>query len=369
MALVLSGSIDISGSMTATTILISSPGAAGMVSSSAQITELAPLMQSTSSINNLTGSLITTSSNNVIAIDGLNTYTASIKGATIVSSSQQIQNYFTFAQTSSANTFYGVQTFNSSISTAGVVSTSDIRSNSGASDGQVLLSKMGGSYYGGGVYYAGDNGSSQSGFRTGMYYFGSTSNYVIERSTNTQSYGNSPAVLTYTPALSIGLGTGDVVISTGNLSFANGKGIDFSATANSGSTTTSELLNDYEEGTWTATATYSGTNTPTHAYQTGHYTKIGRVVQIQALISWNENGSTGNLTITGLPFTANSTVARTVTSMMNFGFSGLTTNLVGEVENSTTFIKIRKADNAGTIVTATDTDNDQDLYISCAYMV
>ena len=101
----------------------------------------------------------------------------------------------------------------------------------------------------------------------------------------------------------------------------------------------------------------------------GHYTKIGRVVQIQALISWNENGSTGDLTITGLPFTANSTVARAVTSMMNFGFSGLTTNLVGEVENSTTFIKIRKADNAGTIITATDTDNDQDLYISCAYMV
>lgn len=85
MALVLSGSIDISGSMTATTILISSPGAAGMVSSSAQIGELVPLMQSTSSINNLTGSLITTSSNNVIAIDGLNTYTASIKGAIEVS--------------------------------------------------------------------------------------------------------------------------------------------------------------------------------------------------------------------------------------------------------------------------------------------
>ena len=50
MALVLSGSIDISGSMTATTILVSSPGAAGMVSSSAQITELAPLMAYTSSL-------------------------------------------------------------------------------------------------------------------------------------------------------------------------------------------------------------------------------------------------------------------------------------------------------------------------------
>ena len=87
MALVLSGSIDISGSMTATTILISSPGAAGMVSSSAQITELAPLMA----------------------------YTASIKGAAIVSSSQQVQNYFTFAKTGSANTFYGTQTISGDI--------------------------------------------------------------------------------------------------------------------------------------------------------------------------------------------------------------------------------------------------------------
>ena len=82
MALVLSGSIDISGSMTATTILISSPGAAGMVSSSAQIKELAPLMA----------------------------YTASLKGAAIVSSSQQVQNYYKFAETASANTFYGNQT-------------------------------------------------------------------------------------------------------------------------------------------------------------------------------------------------------------------------------------------------------------------
>jgi hypothetical protein len=81
MPLILSGSVDISGSMTATTILVSSPGGGGMVSSSAQITELAPLMA----------------------------YTASLKGAAIVSSSQQIQNYFTFARTGSANTFYGNQ--------------------------------------------------------------------------------------------------------------------------------------------------------------------------------------------------------------------------------------------------------------------
>ena len=93
MALELSGSINISGSMTATTIVVSSPGVAGMVSSSAQITELAPLMA----------------------------YTASLKAAAIVSSSQQVQNYFTFAKTGSVNTFYGNQTFSSSLLVSGTI--------------------------------------------------------------------------------------------------------------------------------------------------------------------------------------------------------------------------------------------------------
>ena len=341
MALVLSGSIDISGSMTATTILVSSPGAAGMVSSSAQITELAPLMA----------------------------YTASIKGAAIVSSSQQVQNYFTFAKTGSANTFYGTQTISGDV-TASVLnltkSPDGIFAELGGNTPKLNLYKfssgnvmnIGHNYYYDGVAY-GKNDISKQGWEFRSHI--TNGQYTISHSPD--------AVTTLNQLIKVDATTGDLTITNGNLVLANGKGIDFSATANSGSTTTSEILNDYEEGTWTATATYSGTNTPTHAYQTGHYTKIGRVVQIQALISWNENGSTGNLTITGLPFTANSTVGRAVTSMMNFGFSGLTTNLVGEVENSTTFIKIRKADNAGTIVTATDTDNDQDLYISCTYMV
>jgi hypothetical protein len=95
MPLVLSGSVDISGSMTATTILVSSPGAGGMVSSSAQITELAPLMA----------------------------YTASLKGAAIVSSSQQIQNYFTFARTGSVNTFFGNQGISGSLNVTSATGT------------------------------------------------------------------------------------------------------------------------------------------------------------------------------------------------------------------------------------------------------
>jgi hypothetical protein len=257
-------------------------------------------------------------------------YTASLKGAAIVSSSQQITNYYKFAETASANTFYGNQTFSSSLLAVN-------------GDG-ISINRIGGQPY---IFWKG-NGSDLGSI------YGKTGGGLL-------LYNVSTAVIT--------VNSDNTTTFADNIIMANGKGIDFSATSNGSGTTSSELLNDYEEGTWTPTATYSGTNTPTHAYQTGHYTKIGRVVQIQALISWNENGSTGDLTITGLPFTSNNTVGRAVTSMMNFGFSGLTTNLVGEVESNSTLIKIRKADNAGTIVTATDTDNDQDLYISCTYMV
>ena len=98
MALVLSGSIDISGSMTATTIVVSAPGVAGMVSSSAQIRELVPLMQTTASLNSSTSSLIAIT-------NGLMAVTASMKAASIVSSSQQIQNYNTFALASSLSSY------------------------------------------------------------------------------------------------------------------------------------------------------------------------------------------------------------------------------------------------------------------------
>ena len=83
MPLILSGSVDISGSMTATTIVVSTPGAAGMVSSSAQIRELVPLMQATASLNSSTSSLIAIT-------NGLMAVTASMKAASIVSSSSQL---------------------------------------------------------------------------------------------------------------------------------------------------------------------------------------------------------------------------------------------------------------------------------------
>jgi hypothetical protein len=83
--------------------------------------------------------------------------------------------------------------------------------------------------------------------------------------------------------------------STG-LRLVSGKGINFNATSNT-SGVTSELLDDYEEGTWTPQM--GGSNaSKNHA----NYVKIGRFVHLDFDIT-NNSGS-AHTSITNLPFTA-----------------------------------------------------------------
>jgi hypothetical protein len=71
----------------------------------------------------------------------------------------------------------------------------------------------------------------------------------------------------------------DVAVSAGNLVIGtSGKGIDFSATTEGSGTMTSELLNDYEEGTWTIAVTGFSADP---AGMVGRYTKVGRAVTVQ----------------------------------------------------------------------------------------
>ena len=85
----------------------------------------------------------------------------------------------------------------------------------------------------------------------------------------------------------------------GNLVFPSGKGIDFSATSNgSGTSSVSELLDDYEEGTWTP-AISSGTAT----FSEARYTKIGRLVRFSYQVQGMDDITSNNhILVTGLPF-------------------------------------------------------------------
>jgi hypothetical protein len=109
--------------------------------------------------------------------------------------------------------------------------------------------------------------------------------------------GTGDNVLATAPTL-----VGNVTLSTGNLVVASGQGIDFSATPGTG---TSELLADYEEGTFTPTWTPATGSGATVNNASGWYTKVGNRVTVDVYIGTNGHGtSAGDITIGGLPFTS-----------------------------------------------------------------
>ena len=114
-------------------------------------------------------------------------------------------------------------------------------------------------------------------------------------------FGRNPKFNNVTVENNLTVTNGNFIVGT------SGKGIDFSATANSSGTMTSELLSDYEEGTWTPTYVTTGTNFAalTMDVVSATYTKIGRQVTVRGFIMTDNvdvTGATGSVFISGLPF-------------------------------------------------------------------
>lgn len=109
---------------------------------------------------------------------------------------------------------------------------------------------------------------------------------------------------------------GNQTILDGNLVIGTaGKGIDFSADP-SAAGMTSELLDDYEEGTWTPV--FNGV-TVTYITQTGTYTKVGNLVYADCIlnIASIDNTDTSPISIGGLPF-ASALGQRGLANVANF---------------------------------------------------
>ena len=143
-----------------------------------------------------------------------------------------------------------------------------------------------------------------------------------------------------TPAFAM-LSSGDLSMVLGNVVMGtSGKGIDFSATAGTG---TSELLNDYEEGTWTPVVTSTTGTLTSVTGQAGAYTKIGRIVTVTGFFQITTNGTgSGSLSVAGLPFT-NGALSNTGAGRVD----GTTGNMTQVKINATTAIAlISKYDNA-----------------------
>ena len=172
--------------------------------------------------------------------------------------------------------------------------------------------------------YIRNDGYAGSGTQRGIRWYGIGNNpYLlgeIVSDTNGLDYGRGDIVfrLKTTTAAGVNASTSERfrvgfnghIKPAGNLILNSGQGIDFSATAGTG---TSELLNDYEEGTWTPQ--YTNTTPPTTPYTmdivSANYVKIGSTVIVTANIrtdSVDTTGALGALRISGLPFTCGSSL-------------------------------------------------------------
>jgi hypothetical protein len=140
-----------------------------------------------------------------------------------------------------------------------------------------------------------------------------------------------------------------------------------------GDTATANILDDYEEGTWSPAITGSSSNpTLTYASQVGTYTKIGNLVNFSLLlVTATYSGGSGDLRIS-LPFTngaANNHVFTAYASSLSWTASK--TALVGIANPSEAFLLLRGLENnaaVGTVQTG-DYVNGDVILISGAFTV
>ena len=159
------------------------------------------------------------------------------------------------------------------------------------------------------------------------------------------TYNHSTNLLSFYSSGTISL-TGAATFSDNIIIGTSGKGIDFSATAGTG---TSELLDDYEEGTFSLA---SDSAEVVIAANTGYYTKIGRVVTCTGAVTVSSIGTpVGNVGFDGLPFaTANVTDIGAGISLYTYGWkTSMTTYVMASLSGNSSSWFVQKSNGAGTV--------------------
>ena len=161
--------------------------------------------------------------------------------------------------------------------------------------------------------------------------------------------------------------SGDVVLDSG-------QGVDFSATSDA-TGMTSELLDDYEEGVYTATVvcSTSGGYTVSSANDQIAYTKVGRLVHINGQLNVDgESSPSGSLRI-NLPFVASSLSegagnGKFSVQLQNHGDAGIE-NVFGLLVDGVAYFQLQNITDAG-ITEAIDesrVDTNFHFYFSFSY--
>jgi len=146
------------------------------------------------------------------------------------------------------------------------------------------------------------------------------------------------------------------------------------------SATASNLLDDYEEGTWTGgfTGTTGAPSGVSYDNRIGKYTKIGNFVSASiylSLLSWS-SGPSGDLRINGLPFVSSSgTYDYQVASIgFNYGFSSNNAPQGGYLgPNSSSIIPLKRDSNEpngnlGTVINAATLSGNEQVILTINYL-
>ena len=167
--------------------------------------------------------------------------------------------------------------------------------------------------------------------------------------------------------------SGDVKVNQGNLVIGtSGKGIDFSANTGAAGVT-SQLLDDYEEGTFTP-AFYGSGLSVTYDRQKGKYVKIGNIVFFVIELGTDavSGGSSSTaLEISGLPYPMDTNTDAAQKISWSYGFGTDVSNAswaAGSVSRLDLYLHNNTATTVKTDVLATGTNANR-LYITGQYFI
>ena len=209
----------------------------------------------------------------------------------------------------------------------------------------------------------GENGGDRVGLTTGLTVGPLTGTTGIGATITHHGHAQFAGVCTATSST---VSSGNVVIGTA------GKGIDYSAQSGAAAGMTSELLDHYEEGTFSPTfGASNGSSTAAYSTQSGKYTRIGNIVHVQIRITLSSlsTNSHSHAWISGLPIAS---AERTATSsiicggMQNSGYNSFP--IAGRTEAGATRIELFQATNGGVTDFGTGTVSGTAYFIvQCTY--
>jgi len=122
-----------------------------------------------------------------------------------------------------------------------------------------------------------------------------------------------------------------------------------------GGTGSANLLDDYEEGTWTPSFSASGVSGVTYVRRNATYVKVGNLVTVNVGVDLSNKGSggSGTVNITGLPFTSLATQIFANSAVMLDNLNTAKPGATVQLNTNTTTVSLIDGNGTGTHATIT----------------